>query len=216
MADPVLGPVAVENLLKVTFFQKLYGQQVLNTLWYEVTAVPGTPVDRWVVMGELADTITGTVSILTDMKSLQVAALNHDAVRVSVYINVLDRFPYYEIAVNDPGVRTGNAKTANIAMSIEKRAANFADHPRKGIGRMQLAGLPVEEISAGFWGATILDDANALCQDITNDVVTTSGCTLTPSLVTWGPSSYTAHPIFGCAAKDTVRDMSRRTVGRGK
>lgn len=217
MADPVLGACELGDLYRVTYIQRLYGQRILNTLWYLTTDVPVmAPPDRWDFMSNFAASMTDPVSILTDMKLLQSSDLKYEECRINVYRNATDRFPYFSQLLTDSGSVADAANLSNIALSIEKRANPAATKPRTGIGRMQIGGVPSTKYAEGLFLDAYLADASALAGDLLNSV-TDVGVTVVPALVTvGGVSGFTPHKIFGAAPKRTVRDMRRRTVGVGE
>lgn len=215
MADPVLGPVAVNDKFKVTINQRLYGQRVMNVLWYYIVTDPPPAVDRWQAQIALANQLNAANGVIPTMLQMQTEDLTMQSVRVQSFRGIAERLPYSEIVVTDPGVIVTPAGDANTALSIEKRAIASPTAPRQGIGRMQVAGIPQGNYSGGVFTAGYMVLAQALADELTESI-TALGITWNPCLVTWGPATISAHDLFGAIAKDTVRVMRRRTVGVGE
>lgn len=216
MADPVIGPVADGDLFKVTIVQRLYGQRLLNILWYRVSDAGGAPPDRWQAQIALANQINVAGGIIPAMQDVQTQDLNIRSVIVNSYRDPLERKPYSEVIVNLDGNVLFPAGDANTAASIEKRAnVPVAAHPRYGIGRMQVGGVPSNAYTAGVFGAAYLGDLQTLGDELTENV-TALAVTFEPVLVNTDGANFVVSPIFGAVARDTVRVMRRRTVGVGE
>lgn len=213
---PVLGPTVVTDRYRVTFVQRLYGQRVLNVIWYQPTAIPDPAPDRWDAMGSLADAMTGAGKIQTRMAHAQSEDLTHEEIRVNVYNgDNVARYPFFALSAVLAGEVAVPAGTANVALSIEKRASFPAGHPRMGIGRFQLGGIPNDAYEEGLFTPAYLDLASGLRDELTAAIVT-AGVTFQPVLVNFPEGGSSVEPIFGTSIKRTVRDMRRRTVGVGE
>lgn len=213
---PVLGPTTVTDRYRVTFVQRLYGQRILNMLWYQPTDIPDPAPDRWDAMGSLADAMTGAGNIQVSMTHAQSEDLSHEEIRVNVYNGDFEsRFPYFSLAAVLPGEIAVAAGTANVAASIEKRATFPAGHPRQGIGRFQLGGVPQDGYEEGLLTVPYLGLLSGLRDNIVESIVT-AGITFRPILVKFIDGGSEVQPIFGSSIKRTVRDMRRRTVGVGE
>jgi len=216
MADPVIGPVQDNDLFKVIIRQRLYGQRLLNVLWYRVTDAGGTPPDRWAAQVSLANQVNVAGGIIPLMTACQTEDSEVTGVLVWSYRTRLDRKPYAEVAMGEPGLVASPAGDANTALSIEKRAlVTIEGHPRYGIGRFQLGGIPQTGYEAGAFDPVYLIDAQALADELTDQIVA-AGVTFQPVLVNTDGASFVLSDIFGAVAKDTVRVMRRRTVGVGE
>jgi len=220
---PVLGPVTTADVFRVTLVQRLYGQRLLNTLYYKVTEVAVVPPDKWDVMTTLASEMTAAGNMVDVMADMQTDDLEHIAVRVNrVAIPGSATDPYAQVDIAVPGDLAGAAGTANVAMSFEKRSTFETGKPAQGIGRLQLAGLPQTTYVGGIFDAPTLTLALNLAAEML-EVYTVAGCDLTPHNFGWDytppseiPTGFHVHPLFGVNAKDTVRIMRRRTVGVGE
>lgn len=215
MADPVVGPTLDGDVYRATIIQRLYDQRVLNMLWYEVTDAGGGAVDRWTVMIALANELNSVGGVVPLMQDITSQDLAFERVRVNTYRVLADRFPYAEIVLALTGGVPTPAGTANVALSIEKRGFSPGAHPRRGIGRLQVGGIPNDAYLEGNFTDDYLATVQPLADELTEDIIA-AGVTLSPVLVTFGPDGILKHPIFGTSVKRTVRDMRRRTVGVGE
>jgi len=213
---PVLGPTTVTDRYRVTIVQRLYGQRLLNMLWYQPTDIPDPAPDRWDAMGSLADALTGVGQLQQHMREVQSEDLSHEEIRVSVYNGDFEsRFPYFSLATTGAGSVATPAGTANVALSIEKRATFPVGAPRQGIGRFQLGGIPNDAYEEGIFTDAYVTTVGPLRDDIVESI-DTAGITFIPILVNFIEGGSTVNPIFGTSIKRTVRDMRRRTVGVGE
>ena len=216
MADPVIGPVADNDLFKIIIVQRLYSQRVLNVLWYRVADAGGAPPDRWAAQVALANQINVLGGIVPLMQELQTSDVTIQRAMVWSYRTRTDRQPFSDVTFGVTGNLLDPAGDANTALSIEKRAlVPIPAHPRYGIGRFQLAGIPTTKYTAGLFDALYLVDAQALADELTESIVA-AGVTFNPVLVNTDGAAFVLSDIFGAVAKDTVRVMRRRTVGVGE
>lgn len=217
MADPVLGEVQEGDTFRCTLWQTLYGQTVLNSLYYQVSEVTLPGADRWNVMVALSNAmVTGPDGIWVQMRALQSEDITHDFHRVQLLLEIDRTYPYFQEDINEAGGILTPSNLANVALSIEKRASFPPTQPRKGIGRMQVAGIPNDTYAGGIFDPGYLANYANMTQDMTDPIsVTPGGVTLRPVLSAPGTLTWTDQPIYACTAKNTVRTMNRRTVGRG-
>lgn len=216
MADPILGPTQDLDLYKVTIVQRLYGQRCLNILWFQVKDAGGAPPDRWALQIALLNELNSVGNIIPAMQAVQTQDLDILSGICNSYRTPLEREPYSQVLYNVPGLLAGVAGDANTALSIEKRAnVPIVGHPRYGIGRMQIAGPPSSQYTAGLFVEDYMVAAQSLADQLTEDVIAL-GVTLQPVLINTDGASFVVSPIFGAIARDTVRVMRRRTVGVGE
>jgi len=216
MADPVLGPVQDGDSFRITLFQKLYNQTVMNVLHYVCSAPGATPPDRYEVAKQLTIAFAaGPDGIGLQLLAVQSEDLTHMFYRGQFLKEIDSTYPFYDNPQNTTGGVATPAAVANIALSIEKRAFADPEHPREGIGRIQVAGIPNDQYDGGLFKSTYLDDYANLLQDLADPIVVATDVTLLPCLSRKGATLWIDSPIFQCTIKDTVRVMTRRTVGRG-
>jgi len=213
---PVLGPTTVTDRYRVTFVQRLYGQRILNMVWYQPTEIPTPAPDRWDAMGSLADALTGAGAMQAHICAGQSSDVTHEEIRVNVYNGDFEsRYPYFSLATPTTGVIATPAGTANVAASLEKRATFPVSKPRQGIGRFQLGGVPNDRYEEGLLLPEYMTLLGDLAADLIESIIT-AGITFIPILVNFIDGGSTVNPIFGSSVKRTVRDMRRRTVGVGE
>jgi len=214
---PALGAVQALGLFKVTFRQRLFGQRILNILWYRAESVlPG--IDAWDACISLADELNlPATGIATQLRELQSDSLFWEEIRVQYFGTDSNARPYYQLDLTSAGTRVAATPTSNVAASIAKRALYPVGFPAKGNGRLQLAGVPSNAMVSGLLSEAYVADFANVCQDMADPVVIMAGdITLAPMLVTQAPGAFEAHPVYQCDVKPEVRDMRRRTVGLGE
>jgi len=143
--------LAPGDVIRLTVFQRLYSQRVLTVLHMRVT-VPATPgFGEFEELQELAQQWADPAQnpLIDDWRGLVVEDLEFEAVRVQKIFPT--RSIYAQGTMGFPGQVVQSAKTPNIAASIEKRTSRPG---RRGIGRVQMAGVPEGNIVAGV-GFTI-------------------------------------------------------------
>lgn len=206
--------LAVDDVVQVSIRGLLFNQRILTVLHY-VVSVAGS-----------GSTETNLENIAADFAG---AATAQDVINKYVAATSLDlglseiraqrvfptRTVYKAFAIARSGGDADNAATANMAASILKQTNTPG---RRGIGRMQLAGLPNNAIAAG-----LLQDAYRLgaLTDLANELkkgwstVTGTAITLQPCL--YNPGATPAYSIIvGTVPEITVRTMHRRTVLLGE
>lgn len=216
MADPVLGPTEEGDTFRVTFFQRLDNQQVLNVLHYSVVDPTITPPDRYTLSALLAqEMVVDPGGIAREIAAMQSNSVLWEAVRVQFLKEVTASYPYYQLAVAFAGERLGDVVAPNLALSLEKRAQTAPTTPRQGIGRIQIAGPPPNVMVNGLFTAPYIADAANLCDELAENITLAIGVELQPVLSRPGLTNWLDSPIFDVIPHNTIRTMSRRTVGRG-
>jgi len=217
MADPILGPVVEGDTFKVSLFQKLYNQTIMNVLYYECSDPGAGAPDAFQVAKALAGKMNEAVTgIGTQLRALQTLQLTHTFYRCQLLRGIDQTFPFYDEPVNEIGEDDEPAKVSNIALSIEKRADFDAGHPRQGIGRMQVGGIPADKYQAGFFTDVYVAAFDNVCDTMASNLTVLTDVILIPVLSRKGGTNWIDNRIFQCTAKETVRVMNRRTVGRGE
>lgn len=217
MPDPVLGPVDNGDTFKVIGFQLLYNQTLMNVLHYSCSNPGATPPDRFQVCKALADAMQAVpTGIFHQLRAMQSQDLTWTSVRVQFQKEIDRTYPFWEQVYGEDGQVTEVAGVASTALSIEKRAIADPLHPREGIGRMQVAGIPVTKYTGGIFDAAYVAEFNAVTEDMSDPVTVLTDVELIPVLSKKGGALWLDSPIFQCSAKNTVRVLTRRTVGRGQ
>lgn len=213
MAEPVLGNTAIGDVFLVTFDGRLSNQRILNTFHYEVITSPDVPTDRWDSYDEIYAQVASPGALAE--KFLAFTASNYELKYIQIQCVAPVRKIFRRYTMNTPGTRAGNAPAPNLALSIERRGDSAT---RRGVGRLQVPGLLATDIVNGLIQAPAFILASAI-KDQLLLAVPVGGTTgfADPTLYGITPGgSYHKTLIIGADVKDTVRTMSRRTVGRGE
>lgn len=207
-----IAPVAVSDVFRVVYFQTLFEQRVLTVLHMVCTGAPTGSTEYITAADNLAIRMADETKFPLDTwRAVVCAQLSFDQVRVQRVHPT--REVYMEQNIGVVGTHAGTCTTANVAMSVEKRSLRVG---RKGIGRIQMAGVPSEEIVDGrfdlaYVGA-VHDVWNNLPDEITNVLDGSKW-----RFVLWGGDSPTVDDwIFDVNTFDTVRTMHRRTLRVGE
>lgn len=202
------------DIAKVAIYQRLYDQRVLNVLYYRVQAL-GNPVAQSTALQELANEIadeTKPNGLVAKMRLALSVDLSFEQVRAQM-VYPLPTVYYsspmgFTASVNKP------AGTANVAASITKKTERFGE---RGIGRMQLGGIPNDGYTGGILTPAQIDLLDEVGNAMRLLVETPAG------LITWvpvlyhGPASLVVYDVVThYEVQHTVRDMRRRTVGLGE
>lgn len=205
----------IGDIYETRFNYTLYGQRLMNVLHYkQLIADPaGTNPANLVIDG---------LQVAGGMQAVIRQAIPSDCSLDSIDAQLIypTRKRYIRRVVGLPGQWESAATTANVAASIEKYTALAG---RNQVGRIQ---IPISPLADACVGGFTTPDMRAALQDIAaqipfvlhaaDSVLAQFGPVLfhrqnpqTPNI----PPSY--NDIAGAFAMDTVRVMTRRTVGRG-
>lgn len=206
--------LAINDVIQVSIRQTLFDQRILNILHYLVT-VPhtGSSGDQLTDIAVSIANDTGSQPIVGSMLALFGPEAMIDDIRAQTVWPA--RSIYYQAAVGQAGTNVGAVRTANLAMSLAKRTETPG---RRGIGRIQLAGVGDGYIVAGKWdlggiGAEVLALRNALKGSYTT---ATTPITLVPVIFNPGAVGDKWSLITNFDFEDTVRTMHRRTLRLGE
>jgi hypothetical protein len=125
-----------------------------------------------------------------------------------------NRSIYMKSAVGITGDLMSAAKTPNIALSIEKRSSRPG---RRGVGRLQLAGVPENSYLAGEFDPSYMTDVK-----LDFDAQLTGLISVTATSAVYAPCLYgglavtSDDDVFAIQPKSSVRTMHRRTVRVGE
>lgn len=204
---PVL---AVGDVIRVTWFNRLFAQRILMVCHLRCTTAP-TGTNILAQLDEITSVVNNNTTFpLQGLQPLTAPDVSFDSVRAQRVSN--PRSVYSEAAVGINGTHADQARTANVALSVEKRSL----HPgRRGIGRIQVGGLPATKLANGMWDSTFVNDVNTWAQGWLDPLpVQSLGGIYKWIIPTNGPVT-SDDDIIALQAKSTVRDMRRRTVGVG-
>lgn len=206
-----MAGIAVNDVIRVTYFCRLFSQRVLTVFHLRCATAP-TGSDILTQLTNLANSCGGTgVFPLQGWLPLVGAELNFDEVRCQKVYPA--RTLYAKAAIGATGSHSDPCKTANVAVSVEKRTI----HPgRKGIGRIQMAGIPASTYTDGSLDSSYLTAILSHWTDLDLSKTPATGggsykwCLFGGSLVTSDDDIIQVQP------QTTLRVMRRRTVGVGK
>jgi hypothetical protein len=208
-------PLIQPNMVcKVGVYQRLYGQRVLNVLHYQLETT-SQPVDDLVAAQAIADRLAQLGANSVFLQNLH-AVQSTDIVTERIRAQWVYPAPtvYMSAIVNSTGDIQTEAGTANVAASIEKRTRRFG---RRGVGRVQVGGVPNNAYTAGVFNGLYMGDLELLATKLTAPFsVQQGGMILYPCLYhgVSGPAPFDI--LLACVPQNTVRDMRRRTVGLGE
>jgi len=207
-------PLPQGTIVQVRIVQSLYGQRVLNVLHYRADGNPGTTVNYVTWMNQLSGSLTADDRLVDRMRQCQ----SND-----VLIERIVCQPVYSLrlagasnGINMTGAYQAAARTPNVAASISKETV-FAS--RKGIGRVQLAGIPSAVYAEGYiTDASYKNLLGDFAAELLYSHIVVNGANeviFTPCL--WSPkTAQTSYDVVGATVRTTVRTMRRRTVGVGE
>lgn len=203
---------AVNDVLRATYFQRLFGQRILTVFHLRtVTAAAGGTSDA-TELQEVANRLAATASFpLSGWRTLVSDSLSFDEVRVQRLS--APRTVYFKSAILTAGTLTDQPNTANLAVSIEKRTLRAG---RRGIGRIQMAGAPMNRFSTGEVDPTYL----ATVQTAWNPLANLLSVPLTGAVYAFclygGVPVTSDDDVMDVQAKTAARTMHRRTLRVGE
>lgn len=204
--------INVNDLIRVTYFQRMFQQRLLAVLHMRVVTAPAGASSDLVAMTNLANKVGDPAQVwVAAWRAIVTNQVLFDEVRCQKVFPV--RGIYGKSAMAVTGSESGAASTANTAISIEKRSRIPG---RKGIGRIQIAGSRIIDLVDGSFDPTYLSAVQSAGEQLIGLVSTP----LDGGVYAWclpGPTPLTSdNDISDVQAKDTVRTMHRRTVQVGK
>lgn len=206
--------LATNDVIQVSFRGTLYGQRILNILHYAVVSAPsGSTIDQLEGLANSMANNTGSVQPVAKLLAVLSTDFTLDDVRTQVVYPT--RTLYTQIASGATGAVEMTAGTANMAVSILKRGV---DGGRKGVGRMQIAGVPQGQAALGKWDFSgVLTDWADLRAALAASFTSASPVvTMTPVIYNPTGAGLKFQAIWSWTQEDTVRTMHRRTVRLGE
>lgn len=217
-------PVQVGQVFAAALHQRLFSQEVINTMAIRVEAV-GMQTDEATWLGLIFNDDTGIFNTLASLRTLltatQTSEVVHEKWRVTRVMPTHSQ-PYdFPILTRGVGLLGGTAETANISMCVSRRGAEGG---RNQAGRVAFAGQPALFRAAGKWTAFAVAAGNIAAAQIVGrrnlggDVGTVSfGFYVGPKTNKKTGAHISGHYVecVTGTARDTVRTQRSRTVGRG-
>lgn len=208
------APLAVGDVVEVTYEGTLSSQTILSVLHLRVTTAPSGGTSAEVQLLDLANWLADKTVNAFLAKYLLAAANNFSMYQVRTQKIYPARTIFATSLVNEPGAFAFPATTPNLAASIEKKSLTVG---RKGIGRLQFGPVPNTQMSGGYLDPGYM--ANELT-DLADTMIgaITAGTTYVGTYRVCLPAAAgggSAYDLFDAYPKETVRTMHRRTVGLG-
>lgn len=204
-----MASVNLGDKILVTFVGELLGQRVMNTFWYQVSAITGTP-----------NTSTFATALITQLKTagglmdsyLDCIAQNQSLDQIWAQFIEPTRVVKTINLPAESGTWPVDADTANVSGVITRRG-DLAG--RKHIGSLH---VPISTdptaIIAGSLSAALKVKFDALATDVGSTQVLSGIGTCNPILRN-GPLTTDVTVITATVTQTTVRTMRRRTLSVG-
>lgn len=207
------APLAVDDVIQFVIGYRVASQELRAVLHYRVQTA-GSGVSAEGQLETIAAFLTGATPtnwpLLTAMKAGTTTGTFWDFLQVQRVKPT--RTIYARSEINDFGTIEDTPAPSICAVSIEKRSLKPG---RKGIGRLQLGGLPSAEVSSVISDEWVSGFGNAIRDALPDSVaITTEGSmSLKPCLPAGGIDH--DYDLWDALVKDTTRSMHRRTLGLG-
>jgi hypothetical protein len=206
--------------------QRLFGQEVINTFALDISAVPAAEISEVQFVSNLFDPVNGYFNLGGNLRlniaSIQSPQVTHEKWTTKRVRGVLTTTFEVPLEQGSVGSRAGDAETANLAMSISRKAVYVG---RRWRGRIAVAGVPTTDYAAGKFSAVIVDLASFIVPEMVGSHSSQAGLTFDLGFYTPNhngfnnliPFFYPALwvPCVTGAPRETVRVQRSRTVGVG-
>lgn len=206
------SPLAVNDVVQVVLNYRQDEQQLLMVLHYRVQSL-GTSASAELQLDSIAAQFADTSTPGT-MAAVVKAALSNEVFLATVQAQKVKPFRtiYARREIADFGDIVEPAAPVNSAMSIEKQSLKVG---RKGVGRVQLAGIPKIYVDSSIDGAYIVGPASSFIAWLTTSqsITTEGGMNLVPCLPAGGAD--TDYDLWDAIPQTSTRTMHRRTLGLG-
>lgn len=202
--------LATGSVVTITYNSTLFDQRLMTVLRAVITVPdPATSVqqDLSALATYFADPAVGKPCDL--MQACQVEDVEYQNVRTQQIYPA--RSTFWNEVLTTTGQIDDDAGTANVAASITKRSLLPG---RKGIGRIQLGGIPTSAYTDGFVSAGQLTKLNAFGTSLLGSIIPL-GTVMRAKLCTSADGTALDSTVFSTEAQNTLRTMHRRTVGLG-
>lgn len=205
-------PSFVNDVIRVTYWQRLYEQRILTVLHLRVVTPPAGSVSIATELSELSEVLASpTHDLLSGWASNVSEDLLFDEVRCQIVHP--NRTQYQVSAIGISGGMAEPSPTANVAVSIQKRTLRVG---RRGNGRVQMAGIPASAIVDGDLTGLYLAAVDADWQELLDPVFVTETSGNYHWCLYGGQDVDANDDIFDVNAKQTLRTMHRRTLRVGE
>jgi hypothetical protein len=217
--------IAVGDVWNFALEQTLFGQVVINTFALKVTSTSGTVSETNFMANAWRNFdafFTGTTSLSAKIRALQTNQVVHRAWHVQRVAGILSASFVHPFEADTTGEGQGDAETANVALSIERKGLAAG---RRSRGRIAIAGSPTTEMAQGRFSSPHLITANDVAAKMIGTGATSDLTqfqlgfwsplhTVTQGTVTTTYAAQFTHCIVA-TPKSTVRVQRSRTVDVG-
>jgi len=211
----IAPPITLDDIFRVVWFGRLAGQRILWVLHCRCSdnTEPVYATAMQSLAEELAVDMIAPAGKFGSIATEQSNEFEWEFVRVQRIFPT--REVYSQSTVNRIGSDIGEASPPNVCMSTTLRTTVLAPH---GVGRVQLAGLPISELNDGLWSDTLVGDidvkmAAALIPTFVDPTTTNE---FNFGVLAQFSVTSELNDITDVVSHNTVRTMHRRTVGLGE
>lgn len=207
------APLAVDDVLQMVIGYTLNSQQLRMVLHYRVQTL-GASSTAELQQQSIADFLTGSVGspwpLLTAIRAGVTANTYFDFLQVQRVKPT--RLIYARSEIDESGGIGEVSAPQNVCISFEKQSTVIG---RRGVGRIQLAGLPRDDVGARVSDEWIASFGTAIRDAIPESVTVTTedDMLLVPCLPAGGADH--GYDIYNAIIRDETRTMHRRTLGLG-
>lgn len=205
-------PVSIGDVIRVTYFQTLFEQRILNVFYLRCTVAPTGGVSYFEAVQNLANRL-GDDGIAPVQNWLPIVGdeLEFDTCRAQRVFPTRDIYASRVMGVD--GAHADPATMSNNAMSVEKRTLTFGP---QGIGRMQLAGVPASTISAGKFSGSYQVAVQGFADTFLGDITVAVDSSKYRFCLFNGTAPTADDDYFELIVMPDVRTMHRRTLRVGE
>lgn len=208
---------ALNDVFQISYRARLFGQRILTVLhYYLYSNAPSGTIEAACkdIALKFSDATFGGVQVAQKLIACQCPEIEYEAVRAQ---RVAPSRSIYEekVMTGVAGTFAGASASSNLACSIEKVTTTPG---RKGIGRVQIAGIDIGAMTEAKWAAAFVDAEVKAFGDamLLNVTVPPTNFVLAPCLYNPTGGAPFFSPITEYRLQYSVRTMHRRTFSVGE
>jgi hypothetical protein len=207
-------PLALNDVVAVALRGTLFGQRILTLLHYQLVST-SSAVSAEGDLQNIANKIQADFSVPGTMFQTLLDCQTSDYLLESVRAQRISptRTVYMETLAVLAGTNAGACNTPNLAACVSKRTAVLGRH---GSGKVMVAGIPDNGITAGEFTPAYIATLQAFANQMPANLTVTAGTlTLRHGLFNPGPVPGFSGILEGIV-RNRVSTMHRRTKGVGE
>lgn len=194
----------------VSFRGTLFGQRIINTFWYQLSLVTGTPDETAFnnAFHSVLNAPAGCIEKFLDCMPSQYLLNEVWIQKIESFRVVANKYLH-----SNPGTFSQDTATANLAACITRRGAAASRHNVSSL-HLVYPSLDTGALSGSIspaWGTA----ATAFLPFVAQSYVVGSLGTMSP-IINNGPGAIAVSPIVMAFLQTTLRVMRRRTLGLGE